>query len=129
MAKALRTVGLVVLILGALGAGAATAVLRGWSSSSVTLDLQNKSGRSIEAFVVHHETCGTKGSLTGNRLSAGESRKITLSVCGEGGFRVDVMFSDGTRVSGSERYVEPGYVVTETVTSDAITSGVRTYGR
>jgi hypothetical protein len=128
MSKPLRITVHLALILVAFCIGVAIAVLRGWGSSNVTLELQNQSGRAIQSYVLHYETCGVKGVITGEAVAATQSRKIRFPVCGEGGYRVEVNFADGRQVTGTAGYVESGYVLSEIVTATAINSSVRTYG-
>ncbi|MCE1242837.1 hypothetical protein [Oryzomicrobium sp.] len=128
MSTLLRIIAWCVLVLSGFGIGAITAVVRGWGSPVVTLELANQSGRSIQSFVVRYDTCGNKASITSEGPSAGQSKRIYFSVCGEGGYALEVVFSDGQRMVSRNSYVESGYSITEVVTANTIDSKQPIYG-
>lgn len=47
-------------------AGAATAIVRGWGSPLVTVDVVNRSGADLRAVLLEVDTCGSKQQVLGS---------------------------------------------------------------
>jgi len=89
-------------------AGAGTAALRGWGSPVVTIDVVNHAGRAATAVAIEYDTCGVKTRTAALALQPGQQASFEFLVCGEGGYRVDAVLGDGTRLTGADGYVESG---------------------
>jgi hypothetical protein len=120
MTKYIRLTVILVLLCVAFGAGALTAISRGWGNGGVNLEVVNRSGLLIRSFVAHYNTCGFKGSIVGGELAAGRSKNINFTICGEAGYFVEVEFIDGRKLKGSEGYVESGSFLSEEVSQNDI---------
>jgi len=127
MTRLSKTVAALVLLVTAFGAGALTAISRGWGSQLVTVEVVNDSGQTIKSISLAYTTCGISGSIVDNDLLQNQSKKFYFAVCGEGGYSVEAAFSDGNLIKGSGGYVESGYSVSEVVSQSGITSNVHIF--
>ena len=125
--KALKALGIVLLVAAAFGAGVVTALIRGWGDRPVKAELVNQLDQPIRSFTVRYTTCGSKVEITGGELLPGKSRTVRFSVCGEGGYVVEATLADGTIVTGTEGYVQSGDSTTEIITTKGIASTQRMY--
>jgi hypothetical protein len=104
----------------AFGAGAMTAMSRGWGQAIAIVDIMNVSNKAVSTVTVQFDTCGYRGSVQAGAMAPGASTQVRYIVCGEGGQIVMAQFADGTTVKSAEAYVETGYRVTERISRDAI---------
>src|SRR5262245_61423440 len=100
----------------------AWALWRGVGSSHVTAHVTNDSIQRLRSVTIQFDTCGKRGSVSTTQLGPGHSRRLTYDVCGEGGYTVVAVFSDGRIVQGGGGYVENGYVTTDSVLAHVISS-------
>jgi hypothetical protein len=107
----------------AFGAGAMTAISRGWGQAIATVDIVNGSDQALSMVTVQFDTCGHRGSVQAGTLGPRASTQIRYVVCGEGGQVVTAQFADG-RVVKTAAYVETGYRVTERISRDAISQHI-----
>lgn len=118
----------VVICLGGVAAGfvggATTAVVRGWGSPVVSLDVVNQSGRPVQSVTVEYDSCGSKSALTGRPLASGEATRFQFLVCGEGGYQVVAHFEGGAELKGQGGYVESGYRAKEVLRTTSIESSI-----
>lgn len=123
------TIGILCLLTGLAGFGAGTwaAARYGWGSTTVMATLSNESGREIERAHVEFESCNLQGSAIVGRLAAGDRRTVQFSLCGEGGYVVDVRFADGRHLRSGGGYVERGYRTLDVVRTDRIDSSQSPY--
>ena len=103
----------------ACGAGAMTAMSRGWGQASAIVDIVNSSNKYVSTVTVQFDTCGYRGSVQAGAMAIGASTQVRYVVCGEGGQTVTVQFADGAIVK-STAYVESGYRMMEGISRDAI---------
>lgn len=113
--------------LAGFGLGAWTAARHDWGSSAVAATIVNESGRAIDRAHVEFESCNLQGSAIVGRLAAGHRRTVHYSLCGEGGYVVDVRFADGTHLRSGGGYVERGYRTLDLVHVDRIDSAQSPY--
>jgi len=112
----------------AFGAGAMAAVSMDWGKPIATLTVENKSGKAIASVEISISTCGTRRTLsqkdTDNPAYADQAKSyvFTLPLCGEGGHRTRVHFSDGKTVESHGSYIENGSRILERVQEDSIQS-------
>jgi hypothetical protein len=104
----------------ALGTGALVASVRGWGSPNVVVDVVNAAEVSIVATELTIETCGAVTRITSDAIASNESRRFAFPVCGEGGYRLRVTFSDGREITSGGAYVEGGYRISERVSRERI---------
>lgn len=116
----------VVLLLAAVatafGAGAVTAIRRGWGSHDVTTTVENTSEIRLRSVTIRLETCGKKGSVGIEALAPGESQRLRYPVCGEGGQTIVAEFEDGRVIEGGAAYVETGYVCNVKISGESIST-------
>lgn len=123
MRRALLSLLLATLLLGAFAAGAVVAIGSRWGAPIVTIDVKNESARALESVSVTFTTCGVRRklvhTLSEQSSSASHIREVSmrLVVCGEGSQTTTVAFSDGSVVTSGGSYIEPGYTVTYRVTN------------
>lgn len=113
--------------LAGFGIGAWSAARYGWGSNAVTATIVNDSGRTIDRAHVEFESCNLQGSAIVGRLAAGDRRTVHFSLCGEGGYVVDVRFADGKHLRSGGGYVERGYRTLDVVQPDRIDSAQSPY--
>jgi hypothetical protein len=120
--------GLLLLSMTALAfiAGAATAIVRGWGSPLVTVEVVNKSGADLRAVLLEVDTCGSKQQIPGGALRVDASTRLRFLPCGEAGYRLSVVLADGVEMR-SEGYAEAGYRIVEVVESRRVRSETRTH--
>ena len=117
-----RVVPIVIALSAASLALAAWAVWRGVGSSHVTAHVSNATTQKLRSVTIQFETCGKDGSVSAGELRPGYSRRLRYEVCGEGGYTVEAVFSDGRIVKGGGGYVENGYVSTDRISDVGISS-------
>jgi len=108
----------------AFGAGAMTAISRGWGQAIAIVDIVNGSNKAVSMVKVQFDTCGFRGSVQAGAMTPGASTQVRYIVCGEGGQTVMAEFSDGTSVKSADAYIETGYRITETISGDAISQHI-----
>jgi hypothetical protein len=111
-------------LLAAFAVGAVAAMMRGWGTPIATINVVNNSGKSFGAIELEVETCARRTVLIEASPPQLTGLTYRVPVCGEGGYKVKVTFTDGTTISSVGRYIENGYRTTETVNRDAISSKV-----
>ena len=107
--------------------GAYMAATKGWGTGTVTAMIVNDSGSPIERARIEFESCNLQGIAIVGSLSAGARRTVHYSLCGEGGYVVDVRFADGRSVRSDGAYVERGYRTLDVVQRDRIDSNQSSY--
>jgi hypothetical protein len=126
-----QTIARYILVLSVLaiafGAGAVAAIIRGWGSPVVYVDVVNSSGKELRSVVLEYESCGSKNQLVGPSLPPSARSRFNFLACGEAGYQLRVRRADGTELVGSGGYAESGYRATETVEHDRIRSEVQTH--
>jgi hypothetical protein len=80
----------------------------------------NDSAESLTLISVEYHTCGNTGSVRTNGLESGQSRRFVYHVCGEGGYTVVAVFTDGRELRSGEQYVEVGDATAVHVTRDRV---------
>ena len=117
-------------LLATFGAGAVVAVAMNWGKPLAVVTVENLSGKPIVAVEMLVSTCGTERTVLQKSAdikpsaSPAEAYRFTLPLCGEGGHRTKVLFSDGTTVQSRGSYVMTGTRVVERVRTDSIQSEV-----
>jgi len=107
-------------------AGAVTAAQRGWGSPLVTVMVHNDSEVSLRAVKLRYGSCGETHAMVHDELAPGRSHVFRFPVCGEGGYSLEAVRSDGgTLTSGG--YVERGHRIDEHVSAVRIRQSVRTF--
>ena len=112
--------------LGFIG-GAITSAHRGWGSSLVSVVVENRTTLPATSVNLNLSSCGAASLLSVQNLRPGQSHTFRFDVCGEGGYKLDVMLENKTALS-SAAYVENGYKVTELIEPLRIRSETQTYG-
>lgn len=111
MTVRLRRFVLVGLVMGiTFFAGAFTAATRGWGSPLVTVVVHNSTASPLRSVEVRYTTCSETRSLhaASSDIAPGESSVVRFLVCGEGGYTMEVVLADGSKLT-SGGYVEAGY--------------------
>ena len=115
-----RALALLAVLMASFIAGAATAAWRGWGQSAVSIKVSNETGQAIDSLLLRYETCGGRSYVEAGGLAVGQSRRITYSACGEGGYSLEARLGNGTVVRGGGGYVEPGMSMQEVITEKGI---------
>jgi len=113
--------------LAGFGLGAWLAAANAWGADTVMATIVNDSGATIERVHVEFDSCNLQGTAIVGRLNTGDRRRVHYSLCGEGGYVIDVRFADGRRVRSGGGYVERGYRTTDVVHRDRIDSQQSAY--
>lgn len=113
--------------LAGFGIGAGAAARYGWGSSAVAATIINDSGRAIDRAHVEFESCNLQGAAIVGRLAAGDRRTVHYSLCGEGGYVIEVRFADGKHLRSGGGYVERGYRTLDVIYADRIDSAQTPY--
>ena len=117
----------VVAGLAGFGIGAWLAATNGWGTPTVSATIVNDSGSPIERVHVEFESCNLQGTAIVGRLNVGDRRTVQYSLCGEGGYVIDVLFADGRSLRSGGGYVEHGYRTVDVVQRERIDSRQSTY--
>jgi hypothetical protein len=120
MLKPRRLLALLAVLIASFIAGAATAAWRGWGQPVVSIKIVNETGQPIDALVMRYGTCGGRSHVEAGKLAIGQSRRITYSVCGEGGYSLEAQLRSGTVLKGGGGYVMPGWSMKEVITEKGI---------
>jgi hypothetical protein len=120
----IAVLGSVTIAAVAFGAGAMTAIWRGWGQAIAIVDIVNGSNEAVTMVTLLFDTCGHRGSVQAGGMAPGASTQVRYIVCGEGGQIVMAQFADGITVKSADAYVETGYRVTETISRDAISQHI-----
>jgi hypothetical protein len=120
-----RLILLVAVATLAFFAGATIAMLRGWGTREVSVEIENDSKGPLRSFTVQYRTCGVSGSIRGGEVQPGHSHAIRYVVCGEGAYLIEAQLADGKVVRSREKYVVSRSSSTEIVTASGITSHQR----
>ena len=127
MKKALKIGTAVVIVCAVFVAGAVLAVVRGWGTRDVSVEIMNTSKQPISSFAVQFETCGTNGTILGTNLDPEKSKTVRFVACGEGEYAIEVRFPDGRTMKSNGTYVESGYTSVEAVTVNGIVTTQHVY--
>ena len=127
MTKAKTTLAVFALIVTMFGAGALTAIYRGWGSQLVAVAVVNQSGQPLQSVTLNYQTCNGSGSLAVGALSPHQATTMHFAVCGEGGYTIEAVLSDGRLVKNNGAYVESGYSVSEVVLQNGIETNLHAY--
>ena len=125
MKRAGLAIAAISIIALAFGAGAITAIWRGWGDGTIQLTLVNDSEQTVASLVVHHESCGTTGTLNAGSISPNGSRLVDVRLCGEGTIAISGETADGRRLSTQPYYVMSGYNVTQHLSRNGLAAGLK----
>jgi len=87
-----------------------------YHSSTVRVNVVNNSDGEISNIVI----VGTEDSVTIQSIEKNKSKKVKLTMHGEGTYSIRATLSSGITITGDGRYIESGYKVQDTVTSKGI---------
>jgi len=116
----------VILSAGFFAAGAFTAIARGWGSPLVRVTVHNESEGEVRSLVLDISSCGKRDSLILPTLGARRTHTFQFPVCGEGGYQLVAIGSDGKSLK-SEAYVESGYSVDEYISTAGFRSSTKAF--
>lgn len=114
------------IAVAAFVAGALTAAQRGWGSPLVTVVVHNDSDVPLRAVKLRYGSCGETHAMVHDDLEPGRPHVFRFPVCGEGGYSLEALRSDGATLT-SGGYVERGYRVDEHVSAARIQQSVRNF--
>jgi hypothetical protein len=124
---------LLTALLATFGAGAVVAVTMNWGKPLATVTVENHSGKTIAAVEMLVSTCGTERTLLQKSAdikafaNPATAYRFTLPLCGEGGHRTKVWFSDGMTVQSPGSYIMKGTRIVERVQRDSIQSEITSF--
>jgi|688.fasta_scaffold1403316_2 hypothetical protein len=117
-------------LVAAFGAGSLTAIRLDWGKPLAVITVENQSGKTISSVEIVLTTCGTQRTIsqrsTDIQAHASQSaiHMFKVPLCGEGGHRTRVQFSDGKTVESPGSYIMNGSRIVEQVKADSIRSEV-----
>src|SRR5688572_1397286 len=88
----------ILLAVGAFGAGVVAAVIRGWGANSATIPVSNQTGHPIAELNIQHESCHGTGTLAVGRIEASGQRHSAIAMCGTGAFTIRAKLESGAIV-------------------------------
>jgi hypothetical protein len=94
---------------------------RGWGSPLVFVTVHNETAAEVRSVVLDITSCGKSDSLSVPTLPPGRTHTFRFLVCGEGGYQLIAIGSDGKQRK-SAAYVESGYTVDEYISQSSIRS-------
>ena len=85
------------------------------------ITLKNNSNKNIKSVKIIDDR--NKNNQNIENIKNGESKKVKFHIAGgEAGYTLEVIFEDGTIITGGAGYIEKGYRITETIKSNKIES-------
>jgi hypothetical protein len=114
----------------AFGAGSVTAMAMDWGKPLAVVTVENQSNKTIASVEISVSTCGTRRTLSQKsadiqtHANQATAFRFSLPLCGEGGHRTRVQFSDGKTVESPDSYIMNGSRIVERVQPDSIRSEV-----
>ena len=90
----------------------------GFSTSTVTIEVHNKSDYKITKILIKHED----GEVHHKNISAGSKVFLPMYSSGESSYTITAHLENGSINSGGIGYVESGYKTKETITNSGINS-------
>ena len=131
--RILRVMFYIATLIAAFGVGSVAAISMDWGKPQAVVTVENQSGKTISSVEITVSTCGTKRTLSqkSSDIRANTNRaaafRFTLPLCGEGGHKTRVQFSDGTTVESPGSYIMTGSRVVERVQTNSIQSEISWY--
>jgi hypothetical protein len=120
----LKKILLVIVISGSFIAGFVVAWKTHYGDPIITVDFKNNSGKDIQSLTIEHEMNEMLVHYKITKLKTGTEKRIYLSAPGESRYDVTIVFSDGSKLTGGQGYVEAGYNVVEEIEKDKINSKI-----
>lgn len=128
--RTLQVLLLLTSLVAAFGAGSLTAIRLDWGQPLATISVQNESGKAISTVEIGLTTCGTQRTIfqgsTDIQAHASPSANFVFRValCGEGGYRTKVQFSDGKILESPGSYIMNGSRMVERIKVESIRSEI-----
>jgi len=123
--KLLDVLGVLVALVVGFGAGALTAVQRGWGTMEMTVHLSNQTGQPVSRLIITTKNSTRTVTTHLGALAQGAETTSRVAVAGEGIYQIEATLADGRVITSSPAYVQSGYSAHERLQADKIESKVK----
>ena len=112
----------------AFGLGVIVGARKGWLQPVVTVTIVNQTGQTLNELRLVYKSSRSNGTVELKALPPGDRAVARFYVPGEASYTIIAKQSDGKALKGQEAYVEPGYTMTEVLSTSGATGSMNYRG-